>query len=187
MKKGFLIPIGLLLSAGVIVTLVVVAPKIQKKGEFAPIESSPESVSAGQQAILNWKLYENLEYRLRFQYPAELEIEELPNLGPNYMQINILDASQKAQAIFMIRTVFQPEEALNFVGSSPQDVKTINGLTWDFYSFPQGYSNSPPFTVYQGKKADILYAFKFYNVMSDELRDRIMATLEILPPPQNAK
>jgi hypothetical protein len=154
------------------------------KNVFKLLKPSDSTTTSGPAAILNWKMYENLEYRIRFQYPAELSVEELPNLGPNYMQINILDESKKAQSIFMIKTQFDQAERASFVGFSPQGNKKMNGLTWDFYDFPQGYSNSSPFTVYQEVKADILYSFKFYNVITDTLRDKIMGTIEILPPPQ---
>ncbi|MFH1832779.1 MAG: hypothetical protein ABH816_01240 [Candidatus Levyibacteriota bacterium] len=185
-SKGLLILV--LLVAGLVFAFVLVIPKIQNKDKSVLKENDSaktETSHSAPEQNLNWKTYENLDYRLHFQYPSELTTEELKDLAPNYLQINILEKSQKAQAIFMAKSVFAPEEALNFVGSSPQDNKTINGLTWDFYSFPQGYSNSPPFTVYQGKKANILYSFKFYNLVSDEVRDQIMGTIEIMPPPQN--
>jgi hypothetical protein len=146
---------------------------------------SPSATPPVSNETLDWKTYENLAYRIRFKYPAEFTIEELPNLGPNYMQINILDQTRKAKAIFMIKTSYSQEETASFVGSSPQDTKTINGLTWRFFDFPQGYSNSPPFTVYHGTKADYLYSFKFFNTVASDLRDKIMATMEILPPPQH--
>ena len=81
----------------------------------------------------------------------------------------------------MIKTLYEPEEVFNFVGVSPEDVKNINGQTWYFFSFPEGYANSPPFTVYQDEKIGFLYSFKFHNFISDELRDQIMATVEIFP------
>jgi hypothetical protein len=181
-QKGFVPILVLIVVILIVVGTYFLATSKLPKFHTTPSLSATPSVS---DETSNWKTYENLAYRIRFKYPVEFSIEELPNLGPNYMQINILGQTQKAQAIFMIKTSYGQEETASFVGFSPQDTKTINGLTWYFFDFPQGYSNSPPFTVYHGTKADYLYSFKFFNDVTNDFRDKIMATIEILPPPQH--
>ncbi len=186
MKKGFApIPVVILIAVCLVLAYVFVGPKIQNQGgmptfektgstETGPSVSTPEPKPG-------WKTYENLELRLRFQYPPESTIEELFGLGPNYFQINLRGEDNLAQGIFMVKTAYEPEDVQDFVGSSPQGTKDIAGQTWYFFDFPEGYSNSPPFTVYQNEKGDYLYGFKFHNFISDDLRDEIMATVEITP------
>ena len=186
-SKGFaLVPVIVLLAVGLVFTLVFVIPKNKNGSGSVPEDVGSaefESSPAAFEPSSDRNSYENVEFYLRFYYPPESMTEELYNLGPNYFQINLLDKqTQKALGIFMIRTSYEEEEVENFVGIKFLDVINIGGQTWYYFNFPEGYSNSPPFTVYQNEKSSFLYSFKFYNLVSDELRDQIMATVKILPP-----
>jgi hypothetical protein len=185
MKRGnVLIPVVVLVAVGMIAVAVLAGLKLRKSDEALLKKAGPEEVgeeSPAPEEMAGWEVYENDEYYLRFRYPPELEAEELAGLGPNFFQINLIDkASRRGWAIFMVKTAFEEEEAVSFVGQSPLGKVAVNSRTWDFYDFPEGYSNSPAFTVYQGEVGEILYAFKFYESVSDELRDQIMVTVEAI-------
>ena len=83
----------------------------------------------------------------------------MPGLAPKFLQVNLLEESQKAQAIIMVRGDYESKDVTDFVGAEPEKEKNINGQNWYFFNFPQGYSNSPPFTTYQ-KRDQIMAAVK---------------------------
>lgn len=181
MSRGsILIPIVVFAALGLIVSSIFVVPKFQNN-KPAPDATDSSRSQAAPEENSDWKTYENIGFKLRFKYPPELSTKEIYDLGPGYMQINVLESSQKAQAIFMIKFFYEKEDAYDFVGSKPDDVKDINGTTWYYFEFPEGYSNSPPFTVFQDEKNGTFYSFKFYNSMSNKIRDEIVKTIEIIP------
>jgi len=129
---------------------------------------------------LDWKKYENIKYHFNFRYPPDFKIEELTSLAPNFLQVN-LSKDRKAQVIIMVNGNYEIGDTSLFVGSDPVAEKTFNSKTWSFFEFPQGYSNSGPFTVFQKEGSGFLYSFKFYDLVSNELRDKIMNTVRITP------
>lgn len=175
LKKKLLTPVIILFSVCLAVLGFVV---FRNRGEFIPIENS---TSLTAESVLNWQTYENIEYHLRFQYPPESSVKELLGLAPNFLQVNLLEKSQKVQAIIMVKGDYESKDVIDFVGAEPEEEININGQSWYFFNFPKGYSNSPPFTTYQNEKVGFLYSFKFYDLVTDELRDQIMATVQIAP------
>ena len=176
LKKKPLIPVIILFSVCLVAVLGFVV--FRDRSEFAPTKTG--STSPAPEPVLNWQTYGNVEYHLRFQYPPDFDIEELSELAPNFLQVNLLK-TQKAQAIIMVYGNYEPEDAAFFVGNEPIEEKTIDGQAWYFFNFPQGYSRSRPFTVLQKEGTSLLYSFKFYDLVTDELRDQVMATVRITP------
>jgi len=173
-KKKLLIPIIVLLFICSLAVLKLIV--FRNPSEFGPTKVSP-TLSIFKLPS-NWQTYDNVDYQLHFQYPSESNIKELPDLAPNFLQVNLLKG-QKAQAIIMVRGDYEPKDVDDFVGAKPEKEKKINGQNWYFFYFFQGYSNSPPFTAYQNEKDGFLYSFKFYDLVTDELRDQIIATVQI--------
>jgi len=176
--KKVLITVAILLPVFLIIAYSFKSPKEEK----TKIETKPEAtkvlVSPIADPTSSWKKYENAEYHLSFRYPVDMEAEELSGLAKNYLQVN-LRKGRGAPALIMIKGNYETEDINEFVGGKPEEEKTITGQTWRFFDFPQGWSNSDPFTVYQKEGAGFLYSFKFYNLMTDELRDKIMKTVKI--------
>lgn len=180
-KKLFII-VSILLSVSLIAVYWFKASR-GPKTKSTPTTTIPTSIpnQVTPSPTLNWKKYENIEYRFSFQYPPDFNVEELPALAPNFLQLNLLK-TKKAQAIIMVYGNYEPEDATYFVGSEPIGEKTFSNQTWHLFDFPQGYSNSRPFTVFQKEGTGFLYSLKFYDLVSDELRDQIMATVKLTSP-----
>jgi len=178
MKKT-LITVAILLPVFLVFAYLFKSPKVEKTKVKTKLMTTKVLASSISDPTSNWKKYENIEYHLSFRYPADMEAEELSGLATNYLQVN-LRKGRGAPALIMIKGKYEIEDVNEFVGGDkPEEEKTITGQTWRFFDFPQGWSNSDPFTVYQKEGAGFLYSFKFYNLMTDELRDQIMKTVKI--------
>jgi len=176
--KKVLITVAILLPVFLIIAYLFKSPKEEK----AKVETKPVATKVLASPISDptssWKKYENAEYHLSFRYPADMEAEELNELAANYLQVN-LRKGRGAQAIIMIKGNYVAEDVTEFVGSEPVEEKTIAGQAWHFFDFPQGWSNSDSFTVFQKDGAGFLYSFKFNDPMADKLREQIMGTVKI--------
>ena len=151
----------------------------QKQKQLAAVKTGFKSEAVLSEPELNWQTYENKEYGVKFEYPPELETEELVVLATDFLQINILAEDQTAQAIVMVMGNYQADDVKYFVGVESDKQVNINGQSWYYFNFPQGFSNSPAFTAYQNEKGGLLYSFKFYESMDEQLRDQIMARAQI--------
>ena len=142
-KKFFII--GLILFF----VLIAVFALIKLSGrKTEPGSTKTTTLSSTSNLPSNWKKYENSEYHLGFQYPPDFNIEELAALAPNFLQVNLLK-DQRAQAIIMVYGNYEAGDATFFVGSGPVGEKTFSNQAWHLFDFPQGYSDSRPFTVFQ--------------------------------------
>lgn len=178
--KKYLISVVIILPVFLVIAYLFKSPKVEK-GELETKPKVTKTITAPtRDPTSDWKKYENAEYRLSFKYPEDLEVRELTGLAQNFLQVN-LEKDQRAQGIIMINGDYAAEDVAEVLGSKPIEEKTIAGQSWYFFDFPDGWSNSDPFTFFQKDGAGFLYSFKFYNLVTDELRDQIMGTVKIAP------
>lgn len=183
MPKKKLFTTALILSSVSLVAILCFIAFRSPKTKSTPTTTIPTSTpnQVTPSPTLNWKKYENIEYRFGFQYPPDFNVEELSALAPNFLQVNLRKA-QEAQAIIMVYGNYEPEDVTFSVGTESIEEKIIGEQTWHFFNFPQGYSRSRPFTVFQKEETGFLYSLKFYDLVSDELRDQIITTVKFNSP-----
>jgi len=183
MPKKKLLIFALILSSVFLIAILCFIVFRGPKAEPTPATITPTPIpnEVAPSPALNWKKYENIEYRFSFQYPPDFNAEELSALVPNFLQVN-LRKTQEAPAMIMVYGNYEPGDVTFSVGTESIEEKIIGEQAWHFFNFPQGYSRSRPFTVFQKEETGFLYLLKFYDLISDELRDQIMATVKFTSP-----
>jgi hypothetical protein len=179
LKKVIIIAVPIIVVASIIgfVKFFPQKKEVGKTTSPAKVSKAPEPEATD--ATKNWKKYESTAYKFSFLYPPTYTIEEMADLAPSFLQVN-LSKPNMTDVIVMARGDYEPKDVNTFVGADPETTKKINGRSWYFFSFPQGYSHSPPFTTFQTENNN-LYSFKFHNTISNEIRDQIMATITFTP------